>query len=104
MKRPSGPVKPLPLIPTSNSLNILLVIKDIVDQDYDIRSIARALEIARDYIKSMILHSNLLWEMSRYVNLYQRVEPKVGLSSKKKFELIEQIEKWINLISKTQST
>ena len=104
MKRPSVRVKPLPLIPTSNSLDILLVIKDIVDQDYDIRSIARALEIARDYIKSMILHSNLLWEMSRYVNLYQRVEPKVGLSSKEKFELIEQIEKWINLISKTQST
>ncbi len=104
MKRPTVWAKPLPIIPTRNSLDILLVIKDIVNQDYDIRSIARALEIARDYIKSMILHSNVLWEMSRYVNFYQNVEPNKGLSSKEKLELTEQIEKWINLISKIQST
>jgi len=104
MKRPLVEVKPLPFIPTSNSLDILLVIKDVIDQDYDMRSIARVLEIARDYIKSMILPSYILWEMSRYVNLYQRVEPIVGLSSKEKFELKEQIEKWINLISKIHST
>ncbi|MHA1191732.1 MAG: hypothetical protein ACTSP9_05485 [Promethearchaeota archaeon] len=104
MKRPLVEVKTLPIIPTSNSLDILLVIKDIVNKDYDIRSIGRSLEIARDYIKSMILHSKILWEMSRYVNLYQRVEPNVGLSSKEKFDLIEQIDKWINLTSKIQSS
>jgi len=103
MKRPIVKLKPLPLIPTSNALDILLVIKDVVNSDYDIKSIARALEIARDYIKSMILHSNVLWEMSKYVNLYQRVEPNIGLSSKEKFELVEQIDKWINLISKMLS-
>ena len=104
MKRPTVFAKQLPIIPTSNSLEILLVIKDIVNQDYDIRSIARALETARDYIKSMILHSNVLWEMSKYVNLYMKVEPNVGLSSKEKDELMEQIERWINLISKIKST
>ncbi|MFX0074146.1 MAG: hypothetical protein ACFE96_01785 [Candidatus Hermodarchaeota archaeon] len=104
MKRPTVFAKPLPMIPTSNSLDILLVIKDIVNQDYDIRSIARALETARDYIKSMILHSNILWEMSRYVNLYKKAEPNIGLSSKEKIEISEQIERWINLISKIQST
>ena len=52
----------------------------------------------------MILHSYMLWEMSRFINLYRNVEPNVGLSSKEKFELIEKIEKWINLISKIQST
>ncbi|MHA1235097.1 MAG: hypothetical protein ACTSQL_08440 [Promethearchaeota archaeon] len=103
MKRPSVGIKTLPIIPTSNSLEILLVIKDIVNQDYDIRSIGRALEIARDFIRSMILHSHVLWEMSRYVNLYQKVEPNLGLSSKEKFELGEQIEKWINLMSNIQS-
>ncbi|NVM17265.1 MAG: hypothetical protein HWN80_06080 [Candidatus Lokiarchaeota archaeon] len=104
MKRPVVKLKPLPVIPTSNAVDILLVIKEVVNQDYDIKSIARALGIARDYIKSMILHSNVLWEMSRYVNLYQRVEPNVGLSSKEKSELVEQIDKWINLISKIQSS
>jgi len=104
MKRPLVEVKTLPIIPTSNSLDILLVIKDIVNRDYDIISIGRALEIARDYIKSMILHSNILWEMSKFVNLYQRSEPNVGLSSKEKFDLVEQIDKWINLISNIQSS
>ncbi|NHJ19448.1 MAG: hypothetical protein EAX91_00795 [Candidatus Lokiarchaeota archaeon] len=103
MKRPKVFAKQLPIIPTSNSLEILLVIKEIVNQDYDIRSIARALETARDYIKSMILHSNVLWEMSKYVNLYMKVEPNVGLSSREKDELMEQIERWINLISKIKS-
>ena len=102
MKRPTVELKPLPTIPTSNSLDILLAIKNIVNQDYDVRSIGRSIEIARDYIKSMILHSNILWEMSRFANLYQRAEPNVGLSSKEKDELLEQIDKWINLISKIQ--
>jgi len=103
MKRPAVEVKTLPIIPTSNSLEILLTLKKIVNQDFDIRSIGRALEIARDYIRSMILHSHVLWDMSRYVNLYQKVEPNVGLSSKEKFELGEQIKKWINLMSNVKS-
>ncbi|MCK4383094.1 MAG: hypothetical protein KAW66_07370 [Candidatus Lokiarchaeota archaeon] len=102
MKRPIVELKPLPTIPTSNSLDILLAIKNVVNQGYDVRSIGRAIEIARDYIKSMILHSNILWEMSRFANLYQRAELNVGLSSKEKFELVELIDKWINLISKIQ--
>ncbi|MHA1472235.1 MAG: hypothetical protein ACTSQW_03965 [Promethearchaeota archaeon] len=104
MKRPLVDVKILPRIPTSNSLEILLVIKEIVEKNYDIRSIGRALEIARDYIRSMILHSNVLWEMSRYVNLYLRAKPNFGLSSNEKFELLEQIEKWINLMSNVKSS
>jgi len=104
MKRPLVDVKPIPIIPTSNTLDILLVIKDVVVQDYDIISIGRVIEIARDYIKSMILHSNSLWEMSKFANLYQRAEPNVGLSSKEKLDLVEQIDKWINLISNIQSS
>ena len=97
-------IKSLPIIPTSNSLEILRIIKEIVNQDYDIRSIGRAPEIARDYIRSMILHSHVLWEMSRYVNLYKKVEPNIGLSSKEKFELGEKIEKWINLMRNIQTS
>ncbi len=102
MKRPMVDVKPLPIIPTSNSIDILLKIKEIVNKDFEIRSIGRALEIGRDYIKSMILHSNVLWDMSRNINLFQHVEPNVGLSSKEKFELLEQIDRWINIMNKKQ--
>ncbi|TKJ19392.1 MAG: hypothetical protein CEE42_15640 [Promethearchaeota archaeon Loki_b31] len=100
MKRPIVELKPLPNMPTSNSLDILLTVKDIVNKDYDVRSIGKALEIARDYIKSMLLHSNILWDMSKFANIFQHTEPNLGLSPKEKFELIEKINKWINLIKK----
>ncbi|MBA7531102.1 hypothetical protein ES705_23313 [subsurface metagenome] len=48
----------------------------------------------------MILHSNILWDMSKFANIYQHTEPNLGLSPKEKFELIEKINKWINLIKK----
>jgi len=100
MKRPIVELKPLPNMPTSNTLDILLTVKDIVNKDYDVRSIGKALETARDYIKSMVLHSNILWDMSKFANIYQHTEPNLGLSLKEKFELIEKINKWINLIKK----
>jgi len=100
MKRPIVELKPLPNMPTSNTLDILLTIKEIVNKDYEVRSIGKALETARDYIKSMILHSNILWDMSKFANRYQHTEPNLGLSPKEKFELIEKINKWINLIEK----
>ena len=100
MKRPIVELKPLPNMPTSNTLDILLTVKEIVNNDYDVRSIGKALETARDYIKSMILHSNILWDMSKFANIYQHTEPNLGLSPKEKFELIEKINKWINLIEK----
>ena len=100
MKRPIVVLKPLPNMPTSNTLDILLTVKDIVNKDYDVRSIGKALETARDYIKSMVLHSNILWDMSKFANIYQHIEPNLGLSPKEKFELIEKINQWINLIKK----
>ncbi|MBA7475094.1 hypothetical protein ES707_10460 [subsurface metagenome] len=100
MKRPIVELKPLPNMPTNYTLDILLTVKDIVNKDYDVRSIGKALETARDYIKSMILHSNILWDMSKFANIYQHTEPNLGLSPKEKFELIEKINKWINLIKK----
>jgi hypothetical protein len=100
MKRPIVELKPLPNMPNSNTLDILLTVMDIVNKDYDVRSIGKALETARDYIKSMILHSNILWEMSKFANIYQHTEPNLGLSPKEKLELLEKINKWINLIKK----
>ena len=100
MKRPIVELKPLPIMPTSNTLDILLTVKDIVNKDYAVRSIGKSLETARDYIKSMVLHSNILWDMSKFANIYQHTEPNLGLSPKEKFELIEKINEWINLIKK----
>lgn len=99
-KRPFVEIKPLPIIPISNTLQIFLTLKKIVESDYDMQSIGKAFEIAHNYIKSMVLHSKFLWEMSKFSNLYQRADRNLGLNAKEKFELLESIDKWIDLTIK----
>ncbi len=97
MKRPFIEIKPLPLIPHENPLEILITLRKIVEEDYDIQTIGRALEIVRNNIKQKILHVNYLWELSKYINVYQRAEPNIGLSSKEKAELLRDIDNWIKI-------
>jgi len=97
MKRPFIETKPLPLIPHENPLEILMTLRKIVEEDYDIQTIGRAFEIVRNNIKQKILHVNYLWELSKYINVYQRAEPNIGLSSKEKAELLRDIDNWIKI-------
>jgi len=97
MKRPFIETKPLPYIPHENAIETLLTIKKIVEENYDIKTIGKALEIARNTIKNKILHVNYLWELSKYANVYQRAEPNLGLSSKEKIELLRDIDNWIKI-------
>ncbi|MGB5910957.1 MAG: hypothetical protein WBH31_07190 [Promethearchaeia archaeon] len=97
IERPTVEVKTLPEIPTSNIIEILSVLKDIIKKDYNLRSIGKAFEIARNYIKSMVLHLNYLWDLSKYANIYQRAKPNLGLSYKEKLELLEKVDTWIDM-------
>lgn len=100
MKRPKIGFKSLPTFPTSNVIEILLMLKGVVKENYDLPSIGKAFEIAHDYIRTMVLHSNYLWDMSKYANLYQREEPNFGLSYKEQNELLELIDNWIEISRK----
>jgi hypothetical protein len=95
MKRPFIETKPLPYIPHENPLQTLVSIKEIVEENYDINTIGRAFEMARNNIKKNVLHVNYLWELSKYANIYQKFEPNVGLSSKERSELLRDIDNWI---------
>ena len=97
MKRPFIETKPLPYIPHENVIETLMTIKKIVEENYDLQTIGKALEIARNNIKKKILHVNYLWELSKYANRYQRAEPNLGLSSKEKTELLRDIDNWIKI-------
>ncbi|MFX0020489.1 MAG: hypothetical protein ACFFB1_10145 [Promethearchaeota archaeon] len=97
IERPTVEIKALPVIPTSNIIEILSVLKAIIKQDYDLRSIGKAFEIARNYIKSMVLHLNYLWDLSKYANIYQRAKPNLGLSYKEKLELLDKVDTWIDM-------
>ncbi len=97
LERPTVKIKTLPDIPMNNIIDILSTLKTIVEQDYDIRSIGKAFAMGRDYIKSMVLHQNILWDMSKLANIYQRAPLNKGMSSKEKYELLEKIDSWIDL-------
>jgi hypothetical protein len=97
MKRPFIPTKPLPYIPHDNPLQTLTTLKEIVEENYDIKTIGRAFEMTRNNIKKNVLHVNYLWELSKYANVYQKAEPNSGLSSKEKTELLRNIDDWIKI-------
>jgi hypothetical protein len=97
MKRPMVEMKPLPYIPHDNVLQILMTLKKIVEENYDIATIGKVFEIARNNIKKKVLHENYLWDLSKYANIYEKIQPKIGLSSKEKTELLEEIDKWVKV-------
>ncbi|MFW9876866.1 MAG: hypothetical protein ACFFG0_27545, partial [Candidatus Thorarchaeota archaeon] len=97
MKRPFVEIKPLPYIPHDNVLEILLTLKKVVEGNYDIPTIGKAFDITRNNIKKKMFHENYLWELSKHANIYKRAEPNLGLSSKEKTELLEEIDNWVKI-------
>lgn len=97
MQRPFVEFKSIPTIPFDNLIEILTTLRKVVEEDYEIKSIGKIFEIARDNIKKTVLHANFLWDMSKYSNVYQRAESNVGLSFKEKDDLLREIDYWIKI-------
>jgi hypothetical protein len=95
LKRPIVESKLLPKPPKGNVLKILYYLKELIEQNYDILSIGKALEFARDNLRKIILQSKFMWEMGKFVNLYQREQPNLGFSQKERYEFLEKIDLWI---------
>jgi hypothetical protein len=94
-KRPIVESKPLPTIHKGEVLEILKFLRDCVEANYDLPSIGKIFEKARDNLRKIILQAKFMWEMSKIANLYEREKPNRGLSQKERRELIEKIDSWI---------
>jgi len=92
--------KPLPEIPRDNIDKILLYLKDIIENNYDLQSIGKAFEIARDNLNKLAIHLDFIWEMSKIANLYKKKESDLGLNQKQKKELLEIVNNWIEMVRK----
>jgi hypothetical protein len=97
IKRPFVGFKPLPYIPHDNPLENLLTLKKMIEENYDIRTIGKAFDLARNNIKKKVLHVNYLWNLSKYANIYQKAKPNFGLSLKEKAELLGEIDNWVKI-------
>ncbi|GAH21780.1 unnamed protein product, partial [marine sediment metagenome] len=72
---------------------ILIYLKKIIEENYEMRSIGQAFEISRESarklgVSSTTLHQKKVWEMSKYANIYLKKEPGFALPIKEKSELI----------------
>jgi len=88
--------KLLPPPPEDDIEEILLYVKYVIEEDFEMQAIGRAFERARDNLRKIILQSDYMWEMSKYANIYQKKGPNLGLPPKDKEELLRKLEGWIS--------
>ncbi|MFX1287368.1 MAG: hypothetical protein ACFFFY_02250 [Promethearchaeota archaeon] len=92
--------KPLPNPPEAGIKQVLLYLKKIIDENYEMRSIGQAFEIAREIMRQIGVSSTStqqkkIWEMSKYANIYLKKESSFGLPMKEKQELTQKIDSWL---------
>ncbi|MFW9821026.1 MAG: hypothetical protein ACFFE5_15585, partial [Candidatus Thorarchaeota archaeon] len=92
--------KALPNPPEPEVKQILLYLQKIISEDYEMRSIGQAFEIARESMRQIGVSATTteqkkIWEMSKYANIYSKKEPNLGLSLREKEELLRTVGKWI---------
>ncbi|MFX1234760.1 MAG: hypothetical protein ACFFBY_09405 [Promethearchaeota archaeon] len=100
LKSETVELKPLPPPPNPDINQILLYLKKVIAENYDMPSIGQAFEVARESARQMgvsstTLHQAKIWEMSKYTNIYIKKEPGFGLSEKEKGDLSRKIDEWI---------
>ena len=79
--------KPLPNPPTADIKQILQYLKQVIEENFEMRSIGQAFEIARESMRQIgvsatTTHQTKIWEMSKYANIYLKKETNIGFSSK----------------------
>ena len=92
--------KTLPNPPKADVKQILLYLKNVIQENYEMRSIGQAFEIARESMRQIGVSATTteqkkIWEMSKYANIYLKKVPNFGLPLKEKQELIQKVSKWI---------
>ena len=100
LKSESVELKPLPPPPKADINQILIYLKKVIEENYDMQSIGQAFEVARESARQMgvsatTLHQKKVWEMSKYTNIYIKNEPGFGLPEKEKGNLVRKIGEWL---------
>ncbi len=91
--------KSLPNPPVADIKQILTYLKKVIEENYEMRSIGQAFEIARESMRQIgvsatTTHQTKIWEMSKYANIYLKKDPSFGLPLKEKQELIQKVDSW----------
>ncbi|MFX1454463.1 MAG: hypothetical protein ACFFDB_03730 [Promethearchaeota archaeon] len=92
--------KPLPDPPVADIKQILKYLRNVVDGDFEMRSIGHAFEVARERMRQLgvsatTTHQAKIWEMSKYANIYVKKDSYLGLPLKEKQELLQKVDSWV---------
>ena len=92
--------KLLPNPPEADIKQILLYLKKVIEENYEMRSIGQAFEISRDKMRQIGISSTTtqqtkIWEMSKYANIYLKKDSSFGLPAREKQELAQIVDKWL---------
>lgn len=92
--------KELPNPPKPDIKQILLYLKNVLSEDYEMRAIGQAFEIARESMRQIGVSATTteqkkIWEMSKNANIYSKKEPNLALPLREKEELLRIVGKWI---------
>jgi hypothetical protein len=100
LKSENVELKPLPPPPKPNINQILLYLKKVIEENYEMRSIGQAFELARESARQMgvsssTLHQKKVWEISKLSNIYIKKKSGFGLPEKEKVDLARKINGWL---------
>jgi hypothetical protein len=87
--------KPLPEAPKGNIEEILLYIKYLINENFEMRAIGDGIEKARDNIRKITLMTPFMFEMGKVALVYQKKEPNQALNIRDKQFLIEKLDNWL---------
>jgi len=93
-------LKTLPNPPAADIKQILQYLKQVIEGNFEMRSIGHAFETARESMRQIgvsatTTHQTKIWEMSKYANIYMKKEPSFGLPLKEKQELKQKVGTWL---------
>ncbi len=95
MQRSATDKRTLPECPQGNIEEIFLYLKYLVDENFDMPSVGKAFEIARESVRKISLQSKYLRLMSRWANQYSLKQAGLSLSPKEKEVVMHDIDGWI---------
>ena len=88
-------IKPLPTPPEGDPEEILLYVKYILDEGFDMKSFAMACGLARDNLRKIMLQSDYMWELSKYERMYRTKPIGMSMPLKDKKKIVQKLDKWI---------
>jgi len=95
MQRMATDKKSLPEPPQGNVEEVFLYLKSVIEENFDIPSVGKAFELARESLRKISLQSKYIRSMSHWATQFLLKQAGISLSPKEKEVVMHDVEEWI---------